>query len=203
MKSVYSLVLSDEVVRAVDNAAYLKGVSRSHLINEILAEHLACTTPHMRMQSLFSALESMFQDTALRLTGRSAGAIDLQSAITYRYNPSVRFALVLYERGEDLGELRVSLRTQNEGLLNHFARFFLWFDGEEKKQGDITSSIEEGRYVRVLPYPVGDTQAVSEKLSAYVKGIKALLDVYFSAEARGENGLLAAKSVKGAYIRPW
>ena len=48
MKSVYSLVLSDEVVRAVDNAAYLKGVSRSHLINEILAEHLACTTPHMR-----------------------------------------------------------------------------------------------------------------------------------------------------------
>ena len=36
-KSVYSLVLSDDVVAAVDRAAYALGSSRSNLINQILA----------------------------------------------------------------------------------------------------------------------------------------------------------------------
>ena len=35
-KSVYSLVLSDDVVAAVDRAAYGLGTSRSNLINQLL-----------------------------------------------------------------------------------------------------------------------------------------------------------------------
>ena len=41
-KSVYSLVLSDDVVAAVDRTAYQQGVSRSAMINQILAEYV-CT----------------------------------------------------------------------------------------------------------------------------------------------------------------
>ena len=36
-KSVYSLVLSDDVVTAADKAATKRGLSRSALINEVLA----------------------------------------------------------------------------------------------------------------------------------------------------------------------
>ena len=36
-KSVYSLVLSDDVIAAVDRAAYQNGLSRSAMINRILA----------------------------------------------------------------------------------------------------------------------------------------------------------------------
>ena len=39
-KSVYSLVLSDNVVRAIDDLAYKMGTNRSNLINSILAEKL-------------------------------------------------------------------------------------------------------------------------------------------------------------------
>ena len=38
-KTVYSLVLSDDVVEAVDRMAYARGTSRSNLINQILAEN--------------------------------------------------------------------------------------------------------------------------------------------------------------------
>ena len=37
-KAVYSLVLSEDVVDAVDRMAYSRGTSRSNLINQILAE---------------------------------------------------------------------------------------------------------------------------------------------------------------------
>ena len=37
-KAVYSLVLSEDVVEAVDRMAYASGTSRSNLINQLLAE---------------------------------------------------------------------------------------------------------------------------------------------------------------------
>ena len=39
-KSVYSLVLTDEIVRAIDSLAYRMNTSRSALIDRILAEKL-------------------------------------------------------------------------------------------------------------------------------------------------------------------
>ena len=44
-KSMYSIMLMDSVVEAVDRAAYLNGTNRSNLINQILAEHLGVETP--------------------------------------------------------------------------------------------------------------------------------------------------------------
>ena len=48
-KSIYSLVLMDEVVEVVDRMAYAMHTSRSNLINQILAEHLSCMRIHMSM----------------------------------------------------------------------------------------------------------------------------------------------------------
>ena len=44
-KSVYSLVLMDDVVKAIDDMAYKLNTSRSNLINQILAEHVSFKTP--------------------------------------------------------------------------------------------------------------------------------------------------------------
>ena len=48
--SIYSLVLSDNVVDAVDTLAHSSGLSRSAMINRILAERVALTTPEMRLR---------------------------------------------------------------------------------------------------------------------------------------------------------
>ena len=52
-KSVYSLVLMDDVVKAIDQMAYENNTSRSNLINQILAEKVMLITPEMRMRDIF------------------------------------------------------------------------------------------------------------------------------------------------------
>ena len=44
-KSVYSLVLMDDVVEAIDELAYSMNTSRSNLINQILAARVSLLTP--------------------------------------------------------------------------------------------------------------------------------------------------------------
>ena len=58
-KSVYSLVLSDDVVEAVDRAAYQNGLSRSAMVNQILADYVSYTTPEKRMREIFSQVERL------------------------------------------------------------------------------------------------------------------------------------------------
>ena len=55
-KSVYSVVLMDDVVDAVDRLAYEAGTNRSNMINRILAEYVQLATPEQRMQDIFSSI---------------------------------------------------------------------------------------------------------------------------------------------------
>ena len=48
-KSIYSLVLSDDVVEAVDRLAANSGLSRSAMVNQLLAERVRCVPPEMRL----------------------------------------------------------------------------------------------------------------------------------------------------------
>ena len=45
-RSIYSLLLMDDVVQAVDQLAYAQNTSRSNMINQILAEYLSVKTPN-------------------------------------------------------------------------------------------------------------------------------------------------------------
>lgn len=44
-KNMYSLMLAEKVVQAIDRLASEKGTNRSNLINQILAEYVSLTTP--------------------------------------------------------------------------------------------------------------------------------------------------------------
>ena len=52
-KTLYSLMLSDEVVAEVDRLAHRLGTNRSNLINQILAEHVNLVTPERRINDVF------------------------------------------------------------------------------------------------------------------------------------------------------
>ncbi|MBR6623769.1 MAG: ribbon-helix-helix protein, CopG family, partial [Ruminococcus sp.] len=57
-KSVYSIVLSDDVVAQIDRLAYRHNTNRSNMINQILAEYVSYVTPEKRMQDTFARMES-------------------------------------------------------------------------------------------------------------------------------------------------
>lgn len=97
-KSVYSVVLMDDVVDAVDRLAYEAGTNRSNMINRILAEYVQLATPEQRMQDIFSSImDAVSGQNALQLMLNASDAmLSMRSAIHYKYNPSMRYVVELY-----------------------------------------------------------------------------------------------------------
>ena len=152
-KSVYSLVLSDEIVQEIDRMAYEMGQSRSAMINQVLADYVRYTTPEKRMREVFSAIEQMLLGSAFEPQLQpSESMFSLRSALDYKYNPSVRYSVELYKNARPLlGELRVSVRSQNSTLVLAMLQFFkLWTRIETAYIGRVECAMEDGRYLRKL-----------------------------------------------------
>lgn len=199
-RSVYSVVLSDEVVAAVDRLAAGEGVSRSRMIERILAQQTGCETPARRAKDVFGCLERMASDAAgLRLLlGGSGGLIQLRGAVRYRYNPTVRYTLELYQHPTDaVGELRVTLRSQSRPLLEEMDRFFrLWTHLEERSFADgafLSYDLAEGRFSRRLRSPKGASgEALGAAIAGYIRLMDAVMQSYFDALPTGQRAAAQA-----------
>lgn len=184
-KSVYSLVLMDDVVRAVDKQAMLLGTSRSNLINQILAEQLSCITPEMRMKEIFGAVEELIGEGFQIRPCRSDAFMTLRTALEYKYRPSVNYKVELLRIPDVyLGTLTIQLRTQSTPLIALFSSFFSYWSRLESDLfasmgiSDYVFEIEPGRFSRKL-FSCGDdaAQAIYEYITLLDKAIK----LYFSA----------------------
>ena len=126
-KSVYSLVLMDEVVEAIDRMAYAMNTSRSILINQVLADYASCVTPESRMKDIFSRVEELMQgvDTFQVQLQPSDAMLSIRSALRYKYRPTIRYSVELYRDARQVvGELRVTSRSQSQALLEVLDGFF-------------------------------------------------------------------------------
>ncbi|MBR4622427.1 MAG: hypothetical protein IKO44_02695 [Ruminococcus sp.] len=133
-KSVYSIVLADDVVEAVDEMAYSLGTSRSNLINQILAERVSLMTPEMRMKDIFAQIEKLLSPRPHTVAQSSGAAIMIKSPLKYKYRPTVNYSVELSRTfSGEVGRLKISLRTQSVALIEMVARFFgLWTRLESK-----------------------------------------------------------------------
>ena len=156
-KSVYSLVLMDDVVAEVDRLAYRMNTSRSNMINQILAEYVSYMTPEKRMREVFDRAINMLtgSGTFQLMLQPSDSTMSLRSALSYKYNPTVRYSVELYRDQQGAaGELKVLLRSQNNSLILYMNQFFkLWTRLEQAYVGETNYKIESGRYTRVLRLP--------------------------------------------------
>ena len=57
-KSMYSLMLMDNIIREIDRLAYERGTNRSNMINCILAEYLQIKTPEMQIKEIFGLMSA-------------------------------------------------------------------------------------------------------------------------------------------------
>lgn len=187
-KSVYSLVLMDDVVEQIDRVAYEMNTSRSNMINQILAEYVSYMTPEKRMREIFSAVEQQLAggSTFQVLLQPSDTMFSLRSALAYKYNPTVRYSVELYRNAKPLlGELRVSLRSQNSTLLLYLLQFFkLWVHVEESFLGRTESTVEDGRFIRKLVLrsegAEPDNETVGEAIAAYIDLFDRALKAFFA-----------------------
>ncbi len=184
-KSVYSLVLMDDVVAQVDRLAYSMHTNRSNMINQILAEYCSMMTPEKRMQSTLSQLEQLLGQVGFQSLAQPTGSmLMVRSALNYKYNPSVRYRVELFRSVEpEFGQLQVQLRTQNQELIYYVNEFMiLWAKLEQMYMGRPRETVDNGRFIRNLRYnnafeKMGNM--IGESVSNYVNHFDRALKVYF------------------------
>ncbi len=202
-KTLFSLMLDEDVVRAVDQLAHRRGCSRSALVNQLLAEELNLMTPERRIGEVLQALESLFRPDPelVPFFAPNALSMSMKSALDYKYRPTVKYEVSLHRGGTDtIGELSVIFRTQSAELLNALERCFrFWQRLEERylapKLGHpVRSALGEGKFTRSLFFPGRDCSAeeLAEALSDYVHLFDRLLK-------GGLSGRLSPAEMEEAY----
>ncbi|MGI6315699.1 MAG: CopG family transcriptional regulator [Christensenellales bacterium] len=189
-KSVYSLVLMDDVVAAVDVLAYRSGTSRSNMINRILAEYLDFQTPEQRIEAIFQHITQQIpREGLLRIREQDSDTmLSVHSALQTRYNPTLRYNLELYPTGEELGQLRVTLRSQNRGLLDFLTLFFTaWHRMECRRQPNTRGEVGDGRYTRQLRRVQESNESPGEAITRYIAGMDTVLKAVLRAYQRDED----------------
>lgn len=192
-KSVYSLVLTDEIVRAIDSLAYRMNTSRSALIDRILAEKLSMQTPEIRMRNIMENIGSFFDDEIFRLqTVAGDGGMLIKSPLPYKYKPTIRYSVELLREDRYLGRLKVSFRTQNMALMELMNDFFTCFANIERRHLshfdgiDVVMQIDNDKMVRMLNKPiikdgrsVSDPNLIAEAIADYVNFLDRAIKLYF------------------------
>ena len=202
-KTLYSLMLNDEVVREVDALAHSLGTNRSNLINQILAEYVNYTTPERRINDVLSAIEQLMAPSRelVPFFAPNSFSMSLKSSLEYKYRPNVKYVVELYRGGGDsIGELSVVFRTQSASLIASMTEFFrLWKRIEDLHLAAATGmkisyALYDGKFVRSLCAPDRDCAAeeLAGAISEYIKLFDKLMKHYLT-------GRLDAQEVEAAY----
>lgn len=211
-KSVYSVVLSDEVIEAVDEMAYRMKTSRSNLINQILAERVSYTTPEMRIREIFSMMEKMLDSRFLPAPQTSESVMAVKTPLRFKYKPTVKYSVELFRSFSGcVGRLKVTLRTQSEELIGLTDSFFkLWSEMEKRYlgkffSGEFPCAISEKCYVRDF-YTVSDLTGeltdneIAAAITEYIRVFDKAITKYFENINDSETACRLCEEIYKGYL---
>lgn len=202
-KSVYSIVLMDDVVDAIDSLAYRLNTSRSNLINQILAKEVALITPEMQMKNVFDQVEKLLDGYShFQIQPQAADCMmSIRSVLRYKYNPTIRYAITLdRSHGKRIGELKIISRTQSDVLQKYLAHFFeMWtlLEGQMKLPG--WQIDQGGKWTRELicqDEERMDGKSIANAVAEYIKAIDKGMKIYFE---HSENTTYRNKELNNHY----
>lgn len=202
-KTLYSLMLSEDVVREVDLLAHRMGTNRSALINRILAEYVDYVTPEQRINDILSSIEALMAPSRelVPVFAPNSFSMYLKSSLEYKYRPTVKYEVELYKgEGESIGQLSVLFRTTSMALVSAMTDFFrLWCRIEQAhllplSGARIEYSLAEGKFIRSISAPDKSCSSaeLAEALSEYIKLFDSLMKGYLA-------GHIDAHGVESAY----
>ncbi len=207
-RSMYSLILSDDIVAAVDALAAQKGTSRSNYINQVLAKHVQCITPEQQMQRVFANLTHQM-DEAFRIQEQGSNALlSILGSVQYKYRPTIRYRVELLRnmQQEEVGRLKISCRTQNQTLLDAMAQFFRFWVKLEQKY-DANSACAQGLYqiesgcmtMTLLRSGAATDEQLGEIVGNYIRMFHAVLQSYFAGIQQDVSGTVLSRALEQQY----
>ena len=189
-KTMYSLMLSKNIIDEIDRLACIKNTNRSNLINHIIAEHLSLYTPEMHIKEVFELITAYMRDMNRFVIQElsSDSMLFIKSSLDFKYKPTVKYTLELYKSMDVcMGSLKIQFRTQSEILTGYLDTFFgFWIDLEKKhihskfNKGIISYKVDQNRFERELMMPEGkcENEVVSEAISYYIGMYDHILKLY-------------------------
>lgn len=185
-KTLYSLMLNEDVVREVDRMAHRMGTNRSNLVNQILAEYVGLSTPEQRIREVLGTLSELLTPSQELVPAfdPNAPTMSLKSSLEYKYRPTVKYEVELSRAaGPTLGTLSVLFRTQSASLIDAMTRFFrLWTRVETawltpQLGTPISYALYDGRFERPIltPRTACTSEDVAKALCAYIQTFDTLL----------------------------
>lgn len=196
-KSVYSVVLADDVIAKVDKLAYLNSTNRSNMINQILAEYVSLVTPEKRISSIFDELARQLYsgETFSELSPPTSSVMSIRTALSYKYNPTVKYSIELYREPEmTQGVIKVSTRTTNPALLSKMLEFYnAWAELEYAYGFTGKDTYENGVFRRPIIHRKNKFAgknakgglSAGEMIADYVSLFDSSMKMYFSDSADG------------------
>lgn len=193
---MYSLILSEDVVKEIDRLAYENGTNRSNFINGILADYCRLVTPEMRIKNIFDRALELFEGSRfLPSKEPNSGIMTLRTSLEYKYHPTVKYDVQLFRRrGYAFGQLRVGLRSQSPDLMRVLGDFFGYFAACEEKYSLLPEarrgvfSFDGTRFVRTLVLPEAreyDAIEVADAINLYVIAVDEMLNKFFTGKYSG------------------
>ena len=203
-KTLYSLMLSDDVVREIDILAHRMGTNRSNLVNMILAEHVSLRTPEQQINDIFKALNELMSPSRelVPFFEPNMPTMSLKSCLEYKYRPTVRYEVELYGISRDgaVGTLSVIFRTQSAALIEAMTMFFrLWKQMEDRYLEPYSTSREYALYDGKFQRTIGAAYDMTSNELA--QGISDYINLFDALMKRYIGGTMTAEDVAAAYHR--
>lgn len=195
-KSVYSLMLFDEIVERIDDMAYMHHTNRSQLINDILADYVGMETPEQKIQSVIEALNANMDDMLAVSQINQNSSIYFGKSLKYKYRPKVRYIYEFKNDGEGrYAVLKVSSRTHNRDLNERFDDFFDQICTVERQHHQIDREGDDDqtqhKFVRAFKHAGAvsrDENTLTDFLTRYLRMIDTAMDTYFETDGQGNIG---------------
>ncbi|MBP5170215.1 MAG: ribbon-helix-helix protein, CopG family [Oscillospiraceae bacterium] len=206
-KTLYSLMLNDEVVREVDALAHRLGTNRSNLINEILAEYVNYTTPERRINDILSTIQELMQPSGdlIPFFAPHSYSLSLKSSLEYKYRPTIKYEVELYKgSGDTIGALSVLFRTQSPALIDGMTDFFrLWKSIEDahlapRLNAKVEYALYDGKFVRTITVP--DKSCTSDELASSLAEYIRLFDKMMKGWLTGRYDAHAIEAAYYSYL---
>lgn len=177
-KSMYSLILSDNVVAAVDELAREQVTNRSALVNKVLAEYVSYVTPEQRISTTLNSLQSLLTNMFDVLDSVKARSLSARTELAVKYRPSLVYEVELYGGNRvGGGEIRITTRSQSANIIQGVRCFTEYWSAIEQdfrrrysNVGDVVYYFEGSRIRRVftLPENVTDDTALGKAIYDYI-----------------------------------
>lgn len=206
-KSIYSLVLNDEIIQEIDRLAYENATSRSNMVNQILAEHVSYVTPEQKVREVFKQIEdSLISANGFQsLLQPSFSMYSLRSSLNYKYNPTVKYCVEMNpERSDYVGDIRVTVRSQSDSFRLLLLQFFkLWKKIEEQYSGPVQIDADADKFVRKVY--VNDQREVTNEnigrsIADYIRYFDYAMKQFFDNVNNPVNAISRTEDVYRSYL---